>query len=892
MSSITERDGVLRLHVDDAWTDVALFGSTVIGWHPASSQGKEKSLIFLSKDTKPGKAYRGGIPLVFPVFGEVKDHGEVPDAIKNCTRHGFCRDRAWTLVEKKSDESGTASVSMSLSSKDQPALLEKFPCPFALLHTVTLTKDTLESRLQVQHLDSSQHDSMPFHALFHTYLGLPNQTAKAYGLKGVGFNDKVAAKRVGQNDDEQQGWSEEIDRVYEGKAEMLVIDANDESGDQITLERSNTLPDTTLWNPGKAADENMGDLHQGGWKEFVCAEPGHVSSFAWLEKGKEWTGIQTLSYKNIAGSSTSSEKETGKDAALTAAGAGGAAGIAKSAHDKTSQSTANKGKDDQDAGPKDGKEAVAASVIQRQYRSYVSRREQDGLRLSPDARWGDAVGRARIDGATKAAMSGSKNDSTNRWKRGGLLVGQLAGSPSTQLDQANTGPVEGGPSLEPHPSLDAAMKDRTGSDMSAPSREESKGVIGDVPGANDNGKVDNIRSIADKNQHGLKMIERWTRGAPAQELSKVMEAQYWLEMVDRKHRYGSNLKYYHQAWSNDKETKDNFFKWLDEGKGKEMDLPECSREQLEREQVTYLSSEQRANYIVDVKEGRLVWRRNGKFVDTTTGRWRDLGDGRGIVELGEEEQAELRRQREERAARKGHKLRDDNDSLSSSSSSSSSDDDGEGALNSEEEQAEKDRARHYGGDDGKNKGLKSFTPAGTWDRLLRKTVQNNVWIYVYNSRHELFVGIKTTGKFQHSSFLYGGRVLSAGLLRVKDGYLTSLSPLSGHYRAGSAHFRFFVASLQDSKVDLSNVTLSKSLLMLHGLEQYGKLNKKLKGKGSKDKKAKRATEKKEKHDEAAVKNDKEDATKKGGLSSKLEKLNLHKLLGRSKGDEGGQEAAS
>lgn len=95
------------------------------------------------------------------------------------------------------------------------------------------------------------------------------------------------------------------------------------------------------------------------------------------------------------------------------------------------------------------------------------------------------------------------------------------------------------------------------------------------------------------------------------------------------------------------------------------------------------------------------------------------------------------------------------------------------------------------------------------------------------------MGIKQTGKFQHSSFLYGGRVLSAGLLTSKDGLLTSLSPLSGHYRAGTAHFRFFVASLQDSGVNLDHVTLSKSLLMLRGLEIYGKFNKKIKGGGKK-----------------------------------------------------------
>lgn len=62
----------------------------------------------------------------------------------------------------------------------------------------------------------------------------------------------------------------------------------------------------------------------------------------------------------------------------------------------------------------------------------------------------------------------------------------------------------------------------------------------------------------------------------------------------------------------------------------------------------------------------------------------------------------------------------------------------------------------------------------------------------------IFVGIKSiimtlcqkpylistlaAGAFQHSSFLGGGLVTSAGLISVKDGVIHKLSPLSGHYR--------------------------------------------------------------------------------------------------------------
>lgn len=48
--------------------------------------------------------------------------------------------------------------------------------------------------------------------------------------------------------------------------------------------------------------------------------------------------------------------------------------------------------------------------------------------------------------------------------------------------------------------------------------------------------------------------------------------------------------------------------------------------------------------------------------------------------------------------------------------------------------------------------------------------------------------VSETGNFQHSSFVAGGLVTSAGLISVKDGMIHTLSPLSGHYRFSSFVF--------------------------------------------------------------------------------------------------------
>jgi hypothetical protein len=80
------------------------------------------------------------------------------------------------------------------------------------------------------------------------------------------------------------------------------------------------------------------------------------------------------------------------------------------------------------------------------------------------------------------------------------------------------------------------------------------------------------------------------------------------------------MKYYFRVWK-ESDTTDNFFRWyvlhhtgtvlkprLDRGEGKDFSHEELPRERLEKERITYLSAEQRLNYLVNIdKDGRLRW---------------------------------------------------------------------------------------------------------------------------------------------------------------------------------------------------------------------------------------------------------------------------------------------
>jgi hypothetical protein len=106
------------------------------------------------------------------------------------------------------------------------------------------------------------------------------------------------------------------------------------------------------------------------------------------------------------------------------------------------------------------------------------------------------------------------------------------------------------------------------------------------------------------------------------------------------------------------------------------------------------------------------------------------------------------------------------------------------------------------------------------NNLLRKTTKKNTWIFVADTSMRLYIGIKQSGAFQHSSFLRGARVSAAGLIKIKRGEIRKISPLSGHYAPPVKNFREFVKSLKEAGADMSHCNISRSYAVLLGLEGY------------------------------------------------------------------------
>lgn len=441
----------------------------------------------------------------------------------------------------------------------------------------------------------------------------------------------------------------------------------------------------------------------------------------------------------------------------------------------------------------------AATLIQRTYRGYRTRREMRGLELDADTRWTHAIKELRFREMTKP-------------QAGGVLHAPV--------------PVPGedaGPDGLKAPEDEAARRSSSARykwKKVAVIAGRAAGDMDDEPSGSDSDSSDSDSDSSASSPRRRKKREE--AKARRRKHARIMGLQYFLEMVDLKHRYGSNLRTYHEEWKK-ADTREPFFYWLDYGEGKDIDMTACPRERLDREQVRYLSREERQYYLVQVDaEGRLCWAKNGARIDTTE-KWKD--SIHGIVPADDPTPA--------------FKPKSDNpnqpklfpsDTESSSSSSSPSSVASSPTRSSlqppSESELEAARAAKYaspGFTDAKGyKKVTHLSASTIFNTLLRKSVRKNTWIFVADTSFRLYVGIKDSGAFQHSSFLQGSRISAAGLIKIKNGRLRSLSPLSGHYRPPASNFRSFVRSLKDEGVDMRQVSISKSYAVLVGLEMYMK----------------------------------------------------------------------
>ena len=245
--------GLVRLDIatSKAKAEVFLYGAHVTHFQPAG----QPPVLFLAKKSfiEPGKAIRGGVPLIFPWFGPRAGH----------PAHGFVRTAEWALESLAQSANGDVVVVLSLSASD--ATRAAWAYDFIIRHRITVS-EALEMVVEVENASP-----VPFtyEDALHTYFTVADALdVTVSGLDGAEYLDGVDGgqrkRQVGSIRIEK-----ETDRLYLNTATTCVVD-DPSLHRRIVVEKSGSYS-TVVWNPWAGKGMSMADLAE-EWPGMICIE--------------------------------------------------------------------------------------------------------------------------------------------------------------------------------------------------------------------------------------------------------------------------------------------------------------------------------------------------------------------------------------------------------------------------------------------------------------------------------------------------------------------------------------------------------------------------------------------------------------------------------------------
>jgi glucose-6-phosphate 1-epimerase len=242
--------------------DLSLDGGHVTRW-----SGGGGDVLFVSRESRyaPGEPIRGGVPVIFPWFGDDPEK-------RGRAAHGFARRRRWSLAGRV-DAADATRVTLELT--DDERTRELWPHRF-LLRLDVVFGDALELALTVENRDRA---TFTYEDALHTYFTVGDiRRASVRGLEGGAYLDTVGGVRPARQDGNPIAFSGETDRVYHASsASCHIVDP--------ALRRTidvvkNGAQSTIVWNPWIEKSARLNDLGDDEWPRFVCVEAGNVGADA------------------------------------------------------------------------------------------------------------------------------------------------------------------------------------------------------------------------------------------------------------------------------------------------------------------------------------------------------------------------------------------------------------------------------------------------------------------------------------------------------------------------------------------------------------------------------------------------------------------------------------
>ena len=185
MSTITtETQQYLAYILTDGDSQVAVVperGGIVTSW---KIQGKELFYLDVERFKDPSMSVRGGIPLLFPICGNLPDDTyTLSGSTYQLKQHGFGRTLPWEVTQQSTDDGASLTLTLKSSEATRPV----YPFDFQLDYIYTLKGNTLEQRFRHTNLSDKP---MPFSTGTHPYFAVADKSKLMFDLPSSEYKIK------------------------------------------------------------------------------------------------------------------------------------------------------------------------------------------------------------------------------------------------------------------------------------------------------------------------------------------------------------------------------------------------------------------------------------------------------------------------------------------------------------------------------------------------------------------------------------------------------------------------------------------------------------------------------------------------------------------------------
>ncbi|HEY9734183.1 MAG TPA: D-hexose-6-phosphate mutarotase, partial [Drouetiella sp.] len=258
--------GAIRANIttETCEAEVYMQGAHLTKWQPAA----QKPVLFLSEKSafEPGKAIRGGVPLIFPWFGAHKNSG---DSAAKFPSHGFARTSTdWVLVAAGRSKDDFM-LTFELTDSDLPRSFGYDE--FKLTYKIAVGEE-LELELIFENHGSK---NLQIEEAFHTYFAVSDvEQIELSGLQGTDYLDKTDNFKRKTQTVKILRVDGETDRPYLNSESQVEIDDRGWHR-KILIDKLNSNS-TVVWNPWQAQTAKLTDMEPDGWRKMICIETANI----------------------------------------------------------------------------------------------------------------------------------------------------------------------------------------------------------------------------------------------------------------------------------------------------------------------------------------------------------------------------------------------------------------------------------------------------------------------------------------------------------------------------------------------------------------------------------------------------------------------------------------